>query len=127
MNRSRPPPVFTEDQRKKLITELSSEGVTQPAAIARWKLVIVALIKVFIVILVWVYALKFVGEFLESFSDALFVLFRSFGLSDDGRRHHRRERTRSRFDLYNPSATDCGGWKDRPIGTLFAAVHLVRL
>jgi hypothetical protein len=29
-------------------------------------------------------------------------------------------------DLYNPSAAECGGWEGRPIGTLFAAVHLVR-
>ena len=42
-------------------------------------------------------------------------------LSDDGRRHHRRERARSWFDLYNPTAADCGGWEGRPIGTLFAA------
>jgi hypothetical protein len=47
-------------------------------------------------------------------------------LSDDGRRHHGRERARSRFNIYNPSAADCGAWEGRPIGTLFAAAHLVR-
>ena len=47
-------------------------------------------------------------------------------LPDDGRRYHGRERARTRLDLHDPSATDCGGWEGRPIGTRFAAVHLVR-
>jgi hypothetical protein len=34
--------------------------------------------------------------------------------------------SRSWFDVYHPSAADCGRWEGRPIGTLFAAVHLVR-
>ena len=29
-------------------------------------------------------------------------------LSDDGRRHHGRERTRSRLDLHDPATEDCG-------------------
>ncbi len=47
-------------------------------------------------------------------------------LPDDGRRHHGRERARPRLDLHDPTAEDCGGREGRPIGTLFAAVHLVR-
>jgi hypothetical protein len=68
---------FPEQQRQQLLAELSSDGVTQPAAVSRLKLFITAMFKITVVIGVWILLLELAGWLLDP-AGAVFTIFGFF-------------------------------------------------
>lgn len=62
MTTGKPTQTFSEQQRQQLLAELSSDGVTQPAAVSRVKLFGVAMIKTMVAIGLWILSLELVGS-----------------------------------------------------------------
>lgn len=53
----KPPPAFSDDQRKQILDELSGPGVTHPPYVPRWQFFIAVFVKITVVGWLYIYAL----------------------------------------------------------------------